>query len=127
MKYEPRLDLDDPVLGSQNDREVLEWETRPKTAEALWNYRQKLFGSEEFEKTLPMLNNYRAAYEAKDNIGLFDEMELAERYWSGDFGVPEDFDDPGSNTNIINTNIETQVASMVDQSIDIELIVMGKG
>lgn len=121
MKYEPRLDLDDPVLGSQNDREVLEWEEKPKTAEELWNYRQKLFGSEEFEKALPMLNNYRAAYEAKDNVGLFAEMELAERYWSGDFGVPEDFDDPGSNTNIINTNIETQVASMVDQSIDIEL------
>lgn len=121
MKYEPRLDLDDPVLGSQNDREVLEWEERPKTAEALWSYRQKLFGSVEMTKTQPMLDNYRAAYEAKDNIGLFDEMELAERYWSGDFGVPEDFDDPGSNTNIINTNIETQVASMVDQSIDIEL------
>ena len=121
MKYEPRLDLDDPVQGSQNDREVYEWETRPKTAEALWNYRQKLFGSEEFEKTLPMLDNYRAAFEAKENVGLFAEMELAERYWSGDFGVPEDFDDPGSNTNIINTNIETQVASMVDQSIDIEL------
>ena len=121
MKYEPRLDLDDPVLGSQNDREVLEWEEKPKTAEALWTYRQKLFGSVEMTKTLPILDNYRAAYEAKSNIGLFDEMELAERYWSGDFGVPEDFDDPGSNTNIINTNIETQVASMVDQNIDIEL------
>lgn len=121
MRYETRLDLDDPVLGSRNDRENLEWSERPKTAEELWTYRQKLFGSEEMKQTIPMLDNYRSAYEAKDNIGLFDEMELAERYWSGDFGVPEDFDDPGSNTNIINTCVETQVASMVDQSIDIEL------
>lgn len=121
MRYETRLDLDDPVLGSRNDRENLEWSERPKTAEELWAYRQKLFGSEEMKQTIPMLDNYRSAYEAKDNIGLFDEMELAERYWSGDFGVPEDFDDPGSNTNIINTCVETQVASMVDQSIDIEL------
>ena len=121
MKYEPRLNLDDPVLGSMNDRENLEWEERPKTAEALWAYRQKLFGSAEMKETITMLDNYRAAYEAKDNLGLFDEMEIAERYWSGDFGVPEDYDDPGSNTNIINTNVETQVASMVDQSIDIEL------
>lgn len=121
MKYEPRLDLDDPVLGSMNERECLEWEERPKTAEELWAYRNKLFGSEEMKKTQPMIDNFRSAYEAKENVGLFDEMELAERYWSGDFGVPEDYDDPGSNTNIINTNVETQVASMVDQSIDIEL------
>ena len=47
MRYETRLDLDDPVLGSRNDRENLEWEQRPKTAEELWAYRQKLFGSEE--------------------------------------------------------------------------------
>ena len=121
MKYEPRLDLDDPVLGSMSDREALEWRERPKTAEELWAYRQKLFGSAEMKETVTMLDNFRAAYEAKENLGLFDEMELAERYWSGDFGVPEDYDDPGSNTNIINTNVETQVASMVDQSIDIEL------
>ena len=47
MKYEPRLDLKDDVLGSVADRETLEWEERPKTAEELWAYRQKLFGSEE--------------------------------------------------------------------------------
>lgn len=121
MKYEPRLNLDDPVEGGKVERENLLWEERPKTAEELWLYRQKLFGSAEMEKTVTMLDNYRAAWHAKDNIGLFDEMELAERYWSGDFGQPEDYDDPGSNTNIINTNVETQVASMVDQNIDIEL------
>lgn len=121
MKYEPRLDLDDPILGSMSDRETLEWGERPKTAEELWAYRQKLFGSAEMKETVTLLDNFRSAYEAKENLGLFDEMELAERYWSGEFGVPDDYDDPGSNTNIINTNIETQVASMVDQSIDIEL------
>lgn len=121
MKYESRLDLKEDVLGSQTDRENLEWRERPKTAEELWAYRQKLFGSEEMEKTLPMLNNYRASFEVKDNIGLFSQMEMAEKYWSGEFDQPEDYDDPGSNTNIINTNIETQVSSMVDQTIDIEL------
>lgn len=121
MRYKSRLDLDDPILGDVNDRENLEWEHRPKTAEELWIYRQKYFGSPEMEQTIPMLDNYRAAYEAKANMGLFAEMELAERYWSGDFSQPEDYDDPGSNTNIINTNVETQVAQMVDQSIDIEL------
>lgn len=121
MKYKSRLDLDDPILGDLSDRENLEWEERPKTAEELWLYRQKYFGSPEMKETQTILDNYRAAYEAKDNMGLFEEMELAERYWSGDFGVPEDYDDPGSNTNIINSNVETQVASMVDQNIDIEL------
>lgn len=121
MRYETRLDLDDPIDGSVIDREVYEWDNRPKTAEELWMYRQKLFGSAEMEKTVTMLDNYRASFEAKDNLGLFAEMELAERYWSGEFDVPEDYDDPGSNTNIINTNVETQVATMVEQNIDIEL------
>ena len=121
MRYSPRLDLDDPVDGSVVDREVLLWEEKPKTAEELWMYREKLFGSKEMEKTQVLLDNYRSAFEAKDNIGLFTEMELAERYWSGEFDQPEDYDDPGSNTNIINANIETQVANMVDQNIDIEL------
>lgn len=121
MKYKSKLNLDDPILGDVNDRENLEWEERPKTAEELWLYRQKYFGSAEIKETVTMLDNYRAAYEAKENMGLFGEMELAERYWSGDFGVPEDFDDPGSNTNIINTCVETLVASMVDQNVDIEL------
>ncbi len=121
MKYKSRLDLDDPILGDLNDRENLEWEERPKTAEELWLYRQKYFGSPEMKETQTLLDNYRAAFEAKDNMGLFAEMELAERYWAGDFGQPEDYDDPGSNTNIINTCVETLVASMVDQNIDIEL------
>lgn len=121
MTYKPRLDLDDPILGDVSDRQNLEWEERPKSAEELWLYRQKYFGSPEMKETITLLDNYRAAYEAKDNMGLFDEMELAERYWAGDFGQPEDYDDPGSNTNIINTCVETQVASMVDQNIDIEL------
>ena len=121
MTYKPRLDLDDPILGDVSDRQNLEWEERPMSAEELWLYRQKYFGSPEMKETITLLDNYRAAYEAKDNMGLFDEMELAERYWAGDFGQPEDYDDPGSNTNIINTCVETQVASMVDQNIDIEL------
>ena len=121
MEYKSRLDLDDPILGDRTERENLLWDERPKTAEELWLYRQKLFGSAEMEETAKLIDNYRSAFEAKDNLGLFTEMELAERYWSGDFDAPDDYDDPGSNTNIINTNIETQVASMVDQSIDVEL------
>lgn len=121
MKYSPRLDIDVQVDGGLSERMNYMWEHRPKTAEELYKYRQDLLSSEETKVANLMLDNYRSAYQAKDNMGLFDEMELAEKYWSGSFGVPEDFDDPGSNTNIINTNVETQVANMVDQSIDIEL------
>ncbi len=121
MKYSPRLDLNDEVEGSLSKRMNSLWVHKPRTAEELYQYRQALLSSEETKEANTLVDNYRAAYQAKDNSGLFDEMELAERYWSGDFGVPEDYDDPGSNTNIINTNVETQVAGMVDQSIDIEL------
>ena len=119
--YSEKLNIDEVIEGSLGDRMIHLEETKPKTAEALKRYREKLFNSEEMKEGLKLIDNYREAYREKENSGLFDEMELAERYWSGDFGVPEDYDDPGSNTNIINTNIETQVASMVDQAIDIEL------
>lgn len=121
MNYSPRLDMDKKVSGSLSKRMNDLWVEKPKTAEELYRYRQALLSSEETKEANLMIDNYRAAYQTKDNMGLFDEMELAERYWAGSFGEPEDFDDPGSNTNIINTNIETQVASMVDQAIDIEL------
>lgn len=121
MKYSPRLDTDEEVEGGLSERMNSMWVKRPRTAEELYRYRQELLSSEETKVANLMIDNYRSAYEAKDNMGLFDEMELAEKYWAGNFGEPEDFDDPGSNTNIINTNIETQVASMVDQTIDIEL------
>lgn len=121
MKYSPKLDTDERVEGGLSERMNNLWERRPKSAEELYKYRQELLSSEETKVANLMLDNYRSAYQAKDNMGLFDEMELAEKYWSGSFGEPEDFDDPGSNTNIINTNVETQVAGMVDQTIDIEL------
>ena len=119
--YSEKLNIDEAIEGSLGDRMIHLEETKPKTAESLKRYRDKLLSSDEMKEALKLIDNYREAYREKENTGLFDEMELAERYWSGDFGVPEDYDDPGSNTNIINTNIETQVASMVDQAIDIEL------
>lgn len=119
--YKPRLDLDEPIYEGISDEENSLEEKRPRTAQELRRYRDELLSSEETQMANKLVDNYRAAYEEKDNQGIFDEMELAERYWSGDFGKPDDFDDPGSNTNIINTNIETQVASMVDQTIDVEL------
>lgn len=121
MEYSSKLDLEDPIYNGKADKENSMWEHKPETAQELQRYRDKLFSSEETKMANKIIDNYRAAYESKDNLGLFNEMELAERYWSGDFDKPDDYDDPGSNTNIINTNIETQVASMVDQSIDIEL------
>ena len=119
--YKEKLDLEVPIEGSLDDRMIHLAEKKPREADELKRYREALLNSDEMKEALKLVDNYREAYRAKDSIGLFDEMELAERYWSGDFGVPDDYDDPGSNTNIINTNIETQVASMVDQAIDIEL------
>lgn len=119
--YKPKLDLDDPIYRGVSDKQNSLMEHKPETARELRTYRYEMFSSEESKMAQKLLDNYRSAYEAKENQGIFDEMEIAEKYWAGDFGKPDDFDDPGSNTNIVNTNIETQVASMVDQTIDVEL------
>lgn len=94
MRYSPRLDMEEPVEGDLSQRMNDLWVERPKTAEQLYQYRQELLSSEETKRANLMLDNYRAAYQAKENIGLFDEMELAENYWAGNFDEPEDFDDP---------------------------------
>lgn len=68
---------------------------------------------------------YRSSYLYKDAIGMNDEWSTAEDYWAGDVNLPEDANDPGSETNIIQSIIESQVADLVDGSMD--MLVKGTG
>ncbi|MBO9597122.1 MAG: hypothetical protein J7559_04765, partial [Cohnella sp.] len=63
---------------------------------------------------------YQDAYTEKDQRGIFEKMETADEYWEGDQHPPESDYDPASNTNIVNSTIEGQVAYLVEQNIDIE-------
>lgn len=63
---------------------------------------------------------YRDSYQEKDNRGIFEKMETAELYWEGDANPPESDSDPASNTNIVNSTIEGQVAYLVEQNLAIE-------
>lgn len=63
---------------------------------------------------------YRDAYKDKDERGIFDKMEKAELYWEGEAKEPLSDNDPASNTNIVNSAIEGQVAYLVEQNISIE-------
>ena len=82
-------------------------------------YRKKVMSKDEEELGQKIIDNFQEAYRAKEEAGVFNDMEIAETYWSGEFEnkTPEQV----SNTNIINTNIETQVADLMDQNIDIQL------
>jgi hypothetical protein len=63
---------------------------------------------------------YRDAYFDKDERGIFAKMETADLYWEGDAHPPESDTDPASNTNIVNSTIEGQVAYLVEQNLAIE-------
>lgn len=63
---------------------------------------------------------YRDAYQDKDERGIFEKMETADQYWEGDAHPPESDTDPASNTNIVNSTIEGQVAYLVEQNLAIE-------
>ncbi|RAV22211.1 hypothetical protein [Paenibacillus contaminans] len=65
------------------------------------------------------LDYFRSSYMDKDNRGLFDKWEMIDLYWEGEAHPPESDNDPGSNTNIVNPNVEGQVAYLVDQNISI--------
>lgn len=83
------------------------------------SYRKKIMTEDEEELGQKIMDNFEEAYRAKERAGVFRDMEIAEAYWSGEF--ENKTDDQLSNTNIINTNIETQVADLMDQNIDIQL------
>lgn len=63
---------------------------------------------------------YTDAYNDKESRGIFDKMEEAALYWEGEANQPEDDNLPNSNTNIVNSAIEGQVAYLVEQNIAIE-------
>jgi len=68
---------------------------------------------------------YRSAYQFKQGLGLDSLWADCNKYWAGDVNHPEDDDDPGSETNIIQPIIESQVADIVNDDIDI--LVKGVG
>lgn len=81
------------------------------------------------EKDTELLNyimeRYVAAYSAKQSLGLDELWSKCQDYWAGDVNLPESEEDPGSETNIIQPIIESQVADIVNGDIDI--LVKGLG
>lgn len=82
--------------------------------------RYEVMNEEEIKESEQFLKWYRSAHEDKENRGLFDKWETVDLYWEGEANPPESDSDPGSNTNIINPNIEGQVGYLVEQNIAIE-------
>lgn len=61
---------------------------------------------------------YRASYLAKVGLGLPESWQNCEAYWAGEVNISESEEDPGSETNIIQPIIESQVADLVDGAMD---------
>lgn len=82
--------------------------------------KMEVMSQEERDLAERYLDLYRSAHQDKENRGLFDKWELIDLYWEGEANPPESDTDPASNTNIVNPNIEGQVAYLVEQNIAIE-------
>src|SRR5690606_28743112 len=63
---------------------------------------------------------FRSGWYDKDNRGLFEKWEVNDLYWEGDVNEPESDNDPASNTNIVNPNVEGQVGYLIEQNLAIE-------
>lgn len=81
-------------------------------------YRNEIMTEEERKLGEKIMEHFKESKDAKDRAGVYRDMEIAEAYWSGEF--VNKTADTMANTNIINTNIETQVADLMDQNIDVE-------
>lgn len=84
------------------------------------NRRQDVMNEDEIKEADQFLRWFRSAWQDKENRGLFDKWESIDLYWEGEANPPESDTDPASNTNIVNPNIEGQVAYLVEQNIAIE-------
>lgn len=85
------------------------------------NYDDISFINSDEEKQLvnKIKDRYRASYLHKESIGLTEKLTRCQDYWAGEVNLPVDEDDPGSETNIIQPIIESQVADLVDGTMDI--------
>ena len=81
------------------------------------NLRQSLMTEEEIKEADTYLRWYRKSYTDKDNRNLIAKWEEMEKYWEGDLDEPLNENDPCSNTNITNSNVEGKVALLCDQNI----------
>ena len=83
--------------------------------------RQALMTDTELKEAEKFLTWYRRAYEDKVNLGVVKKWEDINKYWEGDFEIPEDETDPAPNTNITNSNIEGKTALLCDQNLAIQV------
>lgn len=83
--------------------------------------RSSLMTEKEIKEADKFVYWYRKAHEDKSNRGLFTRWEEVERYWEGEPDEPLDDNDPCSNTNIVNSNVEGKVALLVEQNLGIQV------
>jgi len=81
--------------------------------------RSDIMSEEEIERADMYVDYFRSAWTDKENRGLFDKWEKIDMYWEGDANLPEDDEDPASNTNIINANIEGQAALTIEKDLSV--------
>lgn len=84
-----------------------------------YDYIENPNSEKEQELAQRVLIQFKAAYLAKDNHGLHSDWAEYEEYWANRSNLPEDDDDPGSENNIILPVIESQVADLVDEPLDV--------
>lgn len=83
--------------------------------------RQALMSDAELKEAEKFLMWYRKAYQDKVNLGVVKKWEDINKYWEGDFELPEDETDPAPNTNITNSNVEGKTALLCDQNLAIQV------
>lgn len=108
------------VLATSTDERRREYFEHSKHTDGMsfLLYRNQVMTEEEKRLGEKIVENFKEAYEAKERAGVFKDMAIAEAYWSGEF--ENKTEDMLANTNFINANIETQVADLMDQNIDVE-------
>lgn len=82
--------------------------------------RYDIMSEEEIREADKFIDWFRSSWQDKENRGLFEKWESIDLYWEGEANPPESDTDPASNTNIVNANVEGQVAYLVEQNIAIE-------
>lgn len=83
--------------------------------------RRSLMTEKEIKLAEKYLEWYRRAYQDKCRLNLPQKWKDVEKYWEGDLEEPEDENDPASNTNITNSQVEGVTTLLCDQSISIQV------
>lgn len=81
-------------------------------------HKEEIMSPKYLQEADTFIDWFKSAWQAKEDIGLFDKYKLTEKYWEGTVNEAYFETDPASNTNIVHPNTETLTGMITSAKLE---------